>query len=75
MYALPWICYEIGFSGNECIQHTVWRSDTEYAILCRLMQVTICDKEAIDMCVYMFVWASVFGCHRKKIGLIDAYAR
>ena len=44
----PWICYEIGFWGNECIQHTVWRSDTEYAILC-LIQVTICEKETIDV--------------------------
>ena len=75
MYTLPWICYDIGFWGNECIQHTVWRSDTEYAILCRLMQVTICDKETIDMCVYMFVRASGFGCRRKKIGLIDANVR
>ena len=65
-----------GSVGGECIQHTVWRSDTEYAILCRMIKVTICDKETIDVCViclYGHLGSGVTG--KKDIELMDAYAR
>ena len=58
------------FGGNECIQQTVWESDTEYAILCRLMQVTIiCDKETIDVCVCICLYGHLgSGVTGKKLG-------
>ena len=44
MYALPWDLMRYKLQLGICIVRTVWGPDDLYAILGRLLQVTICMK-------------------------------